>query len=533
MDSPARSLPALDYAFEHAPCGLLTTSVQGTIVRVNATFCRWLGYDAAELLEKRRFQDLLTVGGKVFHQTHWAPLLQMQRSVAEVKVDVVCKDGKILPMLINASRHRHEDAERDEFAAVVVIDRHQYERELLLARQHAEAALEAKRAAQQALHKADRRKDEFMATLAHELRNPLAPMRTVLELLRQKDFADSQVQWSHDVLTRQLTQMTSLVNGLLEVSRISEGKITLAKERVDLATAMRHAVEASQSLFSASSHRLVFEPPAQPVLLDVDPTRLSQIIQNILNNAAKYTPHGGTIWLSGTRAGDRAIITVRDTGIGIAAEDLPSLFEMFAQLPSGLKHSQGGLGIGLSLVQRLVELHDGTVSASSAGVGLGSEFAVQLPISEDQCSPATSTQSAKRPVSARHYRVLVIDDNEDAAISLTLLLEAQGHIVQTASDGKTGLRLAHDFSPEAIVLDIGLPDMNGYEVARLIRQQPSGRDKLIVALTGWGQETDRQAAKNAGFDLHFTKPVNLDDLLAALSRHAPKPVIPEPEPGPT
>ncbi len=207
MDSPGRALPPIDDAFDHAPCGLLTTSVQGTIVRVNATFCRWLGYDAADLLEKRRIQDLLTVGGKVFHQTHWAPLLQMrQRSVSEVKVDVVRKDGKSLPMLINACRRRHDTIELDEFAAVVVIDRHQYERELLLARQHAEAALEAKRAAQQALQEADRRKDEFMATLAHELRNPLAPMRTVLELLRPMDFADPQVRWSHDVLERQLTQ---------------------------------------------------------------------------------------------------------------------------------------------------------------------------------------------------------------------------------------------------------------------------------------------------------------------------------------
>jgi len=521
MDSPGRALPPIDDAFDHAPCGLLTTSVQGTIVRVNATFCHWLGYDAAELLEKRRIQDLLTVGGKVFHQTHWAPLLQMQRSVSEVKVDVVRKDGKSLPMLINACRRRHDTIELDEFAAVVVIDRHQYERELLLARQQAEAALEAKRAAQQALQEADRRKDEFMATLAHELRNPLAPMRTVLELLRPKNLADPQVRWSHDVLERQLTQMTSLVDGLLEVSRISEGKITLRKERLDLATAMQHSIETAQALFAASSHRLVFESPSQPVVLDADPTRLSQIIQNLLNNAAKYTASGGTIWLSGTRAGDEAVITVRDTGIGIAAEDLPSLFEMFTQLPPGLKHSQGGLGIGLSLVQTLTQLHGGTVTAASAGVGLGSEFVVRLPVSDDQDSPVTIAHPTARPDSAKQHRVLVIDDNEDAATSLALLLESEGQLVCTAADGKTGLRLAHDFSPDAIVLDIGLPDIDGYEVVRLIRQQPSGQDKLIIAVTGWGQETDKQAAKTAGFDFHFTKPVDLDRLLAVLNQHAP------------
>ncbi len=520
MDSPERPLPTIDDAFDHAPCGLLTTTIQGTIVRVNATFCHWLGYDPSELLERRRFQDLLTVGGKVFHQTHWAPLLQMQRSVAEVKVDIVRKDGKRLPVLINACRRHHDAIELDEFAAVVVVDRHQYERELLLARQQAEAALEAKRAAQQALQAADRRKDQFMATLAHELRNPLAPMRTVLELLRPKEFADPQVRWSHDVLERQLTQMTSLVEGLLEVSRISEGKITLKKERLDLATSMRHSAEASQSLFAASSHRLVVEPPSQPLVLEADPTRLSQIIQNLLNNAAKYTPAGGTIWLTATRSGDDAVISVRDTGIGIAAEDLPSLFGMFAQLPSGMKHSQGGLGIGLSLVQTLAQLHAGTVSAASAGVGLGSEFVVHLPVAKDQDTPPTIAQPGSRPRSEKQQRILIIDDNEDAATSLALLLESEGHVVCTASDGKTGLRLVDDFLPGAIVLDIGLPDTNGYEVARLIRQQPSGHAILLIAVTGWGQEADKQAAQSAGFDFHFTKPVDLDGLLLVLNQHA-------------
>jgi PAS domain S-box-containing protein len=218
MDSPRRALPPVEDAFEHAPCGLLTTTIQGTIIRVNATFCRWLGCDADQLLEKRRIQDLLTIGGKVFHQTHWAPLLQMQRSVAEVKMDMVHKSGKLVPMLINASRRHHDTSELDEFAVVIVVDRHQYERELLRARQHAEVSLEAKRAAQQALQEADRRKDEFIATLAHELRNPLAPMRTVLELLRLKEFTDPQVLWSRDVLGRQMDHMTSLVDGLPPVS---------------------------------------------------------------------------------------------------------------------------------------------------------------------------------------------------------------------------------------------------------------------------------------------------------------------------
>ena len=521
MDSPGSALPPIADAFEHAPCGLLATTVQGTILRVNATFCRWLGYEAVELLEKRRIQDLLTIGGKVFHQTHWAPLLQMQRSVAEVKVDVVHKSGKLVPMLINAARRHHGTSELDEFAVVIVADRHQYERELLRARRQAEVSLEEKRAAQQALEKADRRKDEFIATLAHELRNPLAPMRAVLELLRLKDFSDPQVLWSRDVLERQMDHMTSLIDGLLDVSRITEGKIALNMERLDLASAMQHAVEASGPFITASSHTILVELPDEPILLEADSTRLSQIIQNLLNNSAKYTPPGGTIWLVGKREADEAVISVRDTGIGIAPEHLSSLFEIFSQLTPGLERSQGGLGIGLSLVRALTKLHGGTVLASSAGVGLGSEFLVRLPVSSDQSSLATLEHPPLRATGTRQHRILVIDDNEDAAISLAMLLEAEGHLTRTALDGKSGLQLASDFLADAIVLDIGLPDLDGYEIARQIRRQPSGKSTLLIALTGWGQDKDKREAETAGFDFHFTKPVDIDRLLTVLSEHAP------------
>jgi PAS domain S-box-containing protein len=517
VDSPGRALPPIEDAFEHAPCGLLTTTIQGTIIRVNATFCRWLGYDADELLEKRRLQDLLTIGGKVFHQTHWAPLLQMQRSVAEVKVDMVHKSGKLVPMLINASRRHHDTSELDEFAVVIVVDRHQYERELLRARQHAEVSLEAKRAAQQALQEADRRKDEFIATLAHELRNPLAPMRTVLDLLRYKELTDPQVLWSRDVLERQMDHMTLLVDGLLDVSRITQGKITLDKKRLDLASLMEQAAEASQPAIAASSHTLRVELPEEPIMLDADSTRLSQIIQNLLNNSAKYTPPGGTIWLVAEREGDEAVISVRDTGIGIAAEHLPSLFEIFSQLTPGLERSQGGLGIGLSLVRALTLLHGGTVSATSAGVGLGSEFVVRLPLSNDQGGLGTMERPLPRTTSTRQHRILVIDDNEDAATSLAMLLEAEGHLTRTAFDGKTGLQLATDFMADAIILDIGLPDLDGYEIARQIRQMPSDKSTLLIALTGWGQDKDKREAETAGFDFHFTKPVDLDQLLAVLA----------------
>jgi PAS domain S-box-containing protein len=520
MDSPGRTLPPVTEAFEHAPCGLLTTTVQGTIIRVNATFCRWLGYDADELLENRRIQDLLTIGGKVFHQTHWAPLLQIQRSVAEVKMDFVHKTGKPVPMLINASRLRRDSTEMDEFAVLVVVDRHQYERELLGARQQAEVSLDEKRAAEAALQEADRRKDEFIATLAHELRNPLAPMRTVLDLLRLKEFEDPQVIWARDVLERQMTHMSSLVDGLLDVSRINEGKIALDKRRLSLASAMEHAAEALQPSIVASSHIFLVELPDEPILLDADSTRLSQIIQNLLNNSSKYTPPGGTIWLRGKRDGNEAVISVRDTGIGIAKEHLPSLFEIFSQLTPGLQRAQGGLGIGLSLVRALTGLHGGTVSASSAGEGLGSEFVVRLPLSADQ-RPLEMPDRAPRVTGTKPHRILVIDDNEDAAISLAMLLDAEAHVTRTALDGKTGLQIAEDFLADVIILDIGLPDLDGYEIARLIRGRPWGRDTVLIALTGWGQEKDKQRAEAAGFDFHFTKPVDLGRLLVVLNENVP------------
>jgi PAS domain S-box-containing protein len=516
MDSDQRPLPSIPDAFEGAPCGLLATTVDGMIVRVNSTFCGWVGYEAHDLLEKRRIQDLLTIGGKVFHQTHWAPLLQMQRSVAEVKVDMIHREGRTVPMLINAARRRHGDVEYNEFAVLVVVDRHQYERELLRARERAEVALEEKRKAEAALRDADRRKDAFMATLAHELRNPLAPMRSVIDLLRHKDFVDPQVVWAGDVLDRQLGQMTHLVDDLLEVSRISEGKIALRRERLDVAAAMTHAAETCKPIVAAASHSLMIDLPSQPIAIDADPTRLSQILQNLLNNAAKYTPSGGSIWLAARREGDRAVITVRDSGIGIAPEHMPLLFEMFSQLAPGLDRTQGGLGIGLSLVRTLTELHGGSVSAHSAGAGSGSEFIVRLPISNEPSATAASHVPDTPVRGAATRRVLIIDDNEDAAESLAMLLEAEGHHTRTAPNGKTGLQIADEFAAEAIILDIGLPDMTGYEVAQAVRQRKLGRSTLIIALTGWGQTQDRQDAKLAGCDLHFTKPVNLEQLLAAL-----------------
>jgi signal transduction histidine kinase/ActR/RegA family two-component response regulator len=516
MGVPNRELPPVAEAYDLASCGLMTTLGNGTIVRVNATFCRWVGYEASALVEVRRLQDFLTIGGKVFQQTHWSPLLQMQRSVAEVKLDIKHRDETLIPMLINASRRVYRDEIFDDFSFVVVKDRHAYERELLLARKNAEAALEAKRDAQHALQLADRRKDEFLATLAHELRNPLAPMRMVLDLLRLKEFSDPQVQWSHDVLNRQLGHLAHLVDDLLEVSRINEGKIELRKTRVDLSALMRTAVETSQATVDGASHQLTIEYPSTPVFLDADPTRLSQVLSNLLINAAKYTPRGGTLRLTGKQDQGYAVVSVRDSGIGISADDLPKLFQTFSQLSKGKDFSQGGLGIGLSLVRTLVDLHGGTVTAKSAGIGSGSEFTVRLPALLDSENPP-SNEPAPVPTKGESKRVLVVDDNEDAAASLAMLLEMEGHATQVAENGLRAIQLLGEFYPDAVVLDIGLPGMDGYEVARNIRKTRSGQKLLLVALTGWGLEQDKSEARLAGFDVHFTKPVDVQRLLDALN----------------
>jgi PAS domain S-box-containing protein len=523
MTGASRPLPPMSEAFERAPCGLLTTTAQGTIVRANSTFCRWTGYQREDLVEKRRLQDLLTIGGKVFHQTHWAPLLQMQRSVAEVKLDIVHRSGTIVPMLINAARQRYGDNEFDEFALLVVADRHKYERELLWARQQAEVALEAKLAAQKALELADRRKDEFLATLAHELRNPLAPIASVVELLRLKDLADPQLVWSRDVLERQLGHIAHLVDDLLDISRIAEGKIELRRESVDLTTAMRHAIEGSRSLIDGSSHTLSVEYPEPAIFVDADQTRLAQIIQNLLNNAAKYTPSGGKINLSTKRDGNDAVIRVRDTGIGIAAEHLSDIFDIFSQLPSGRERAQGGLGIGLSLVHGLTEMMGGSVSAKSDGVGKGSEFVVRLPAVDPEVHGVSREEPFYTAPASKMQRVVIIDDDDDAATGLAMVLEADGHTVRTAPGGKVGLQLVHDFDAQAVILDISLHDMSGYDVARSLKDAPNRSAAVVIALTGWGRAQDKEAAQSAGFDFHFTKPADIDGLLRVLQDWAINP----------
>jgi PAS domain S-box-containing protein len=374
---------------------------------------------------------------------------------------------------------------------------------------------------EQALKDADRRKDEFLATLAHELRNPLAPLRNGLEVMKLARGNTQLVEQSRAMMERQLGQMVRLVDDLLDVSRISRGKITLHRQRVELAAVVQQAVETSRPLIDASEHELAISVPREPIYVNADVTRLAQVFANLLNNAAKYTERGGRISLSIERQGSDAVVSVQDNGVGIPPPMLPNLFEMFTQVDRSLERSQGGLGIGLSIVKRLTEMHGGTVEAHSAGYGQGSEFVVRLPVVLSLAVERRNDGAAMNSAAVARRRVLVVDDNRDAAASLAMMLKLLGNETQTAHDGLEALEVAAALRPDVIFLDIGMPRLNGYETARRIREEPWGQSPLLIALTGWGQEDDRRRSREAGFDAHLTKPIDpqaLEKLLAA--RHS-------------
>ncbi|HEV3263102.1 MAG TPA: MASE1 domain-containing protein [Gemmataceae bacterium] len=374
------------------------------------------------------------------------------------------------------------------------------------------------------LAEADRRKDEFLAMLAHELRNPLAPIRNAVYVMRRQALEDPLLRWARDVVERQVQQLARLVDDLLDVSRITRGKISLQKEPVELRAVAARAIETSQPLIDARNHALRVALPPGPIWLEADPTRLAQILANLLNNAAKYTEEGGCIWLSADPGETEVTVRVRDNGMGIPAEMLPRLFQPFTQADRSLARSQGGLGIGLTLVKSLVEMHGGSVKASSDGPGRGSEFVVRLPVAahHEAVGPGDATVASSdgrpSPSAGPRRRVLVVDDNVDAAQSLASLLRLEGHHVQVAHDGPRALEAAQAQRPEVVLLDLGLPEMDGYEVARRLRQQPGLRTTLVVALTGYGQEEDRRRSREAGFDLHLIKPVDPAALLDVLAR---------------
>ncbi len=362
------------------------------------------------------------------------------------------------------------------------------------------------------LAEANRRKDEFLAMLAHELRNPLAPLHNALQIVRQPQAGQEVVGQMHAMMGRQVQQLGRLVEDLLDLTRIARGKMELRPEWVDLGAVLGRAAETSRPLIEARRHRFLARLPTPPVRLRADPARLEQVVTNLLNNAAKYTEEGGQVWLTAEAAGQAVLIRVRDTGIGIPPEKLPHVFGLFTQVEESRKRAEGGLGIGLALVKSLVEMHGGQVEAHSAGPGQGSEFVVRLPVAPEQ-APAGGPSPPRAPAApARAVRVLLVDDNVDAVESLAMLLRLWGHEVVTAHDGPQAIQAADSRPPDVALLDIGLPGMDGYELARRLRGKPGGAGLLIVALTGWGQEEDRRRTQEAGFDHHLVKPVELDAL---------------------
>ena len=392
---------------------------------------------------------------------------------------------------------------------------------------------------EQALRDTDRRKDEFLATLAHELRNPLAPVRNAVEVLRMKGPAIPELQWAREVIDRQTQAMTRLIDDLMDISRINQGKIQLKREQVELAKIVQGAVETSRPLIESMGHELTVTLPPGPVIVDADLTRLAQVFLNLLNNAAKYMERGGRIELvasvewrvasgepenpSSLATGHSTldtpfvVVSVKDTGIGIPADKLPTLFEMFSQVEGALSRSQGGLGIGLCLVKRLVDMHGGSVEVQSGGLGQGSEFVVRLPFVVEQTYSCQASDDGDQATPTSDLRILVVDDNRDAAQSLAMLLQMMGNNVHTAHDGEEAVTAAREFQPHVVLCDIGLPKLNGYEACRQMKAQAWDKKMILIAVTGWGQDDDRRKSEEAGFDHHLVKPVDPQSLMKLLA----------------
>jgi CheY-like chemotaxis protein/two-component sensor histidine kinase len=364
---------------------------------------------------------------------------------------------------------------------------------------------------------ADRSKNEFLAILAHELRNPLAPIRTAVQILNREGTLAPESQWALSAIERQVRQMARLIDDLVDVARMSTNRFELRKERVDLAVVLRLAIETSGSLLRAGGQEFTTVVPEDAIHLDADPMRLAQAVSNCLNNAAKFTDRGGHIWLTAERVGGDAVITVRDTGVGISRAMLPHVFEMFTQGEQTRARTFGGLGIGLTLVKRLVEMHGGTVAAESTGLGMGSMFVIRLPAVLDSSQCPQPQAEGPAYMSPPSLRILIVDDNRDAADSLAMLLRTTGNDIRTAYDGLEAVQVASEFRPEVVLLDIGLPKIDGHEVAQRIRKEPWGRQMCLIAVTGWSDETDRARSRAAGFDHHLVKPLDTGHLAQLLT----------------
>jgi PAS domain S-box-containing protein len=374
---------------------------------------------------------------------------------------------------------------------------------------------------EEALHDADRKKDEFLAMLAHELRNPLAAVRNAVTVLKMSN-AQKHIDFAKDVVERQVKQLVRLIDDLLDVSRITNGKIRLRREFLDATTILDQAIESARPFIDEGKHSLSTTIDRGNLPVKADPTRVEQIVVNLLANAAKYTEPGGKIWLSASNHGEHIVITVRDNGVGIPPEKLPEMFVLFAQGERSIARSEGGLGIGLTIVQKLAELHGGSVSAMSEGPGKGSEFSVRLPAAKKAALKAAKSDT-RAPEIRRGYRILIVEDIVDTAVSMTKLLRLLGNDTEWAHDGPSAISIARTFHPEFVLLDIGLPGMDGYQVAARLRQEEFCREAVIIAVSGYGQDADRRRSLAAGFDHHMVKPVDFDSLISLIGQAASSP----------
>lgn len=488
--------------FETSRDGIVTVDMSGKLQDANPAFQDMLGYTLDEL----RRLSLRDITPARWHEAEEAILRERILPLAdsgEYEKEYIGKDGSVFPVCVRAWPIC--DSEQN------VVGLRAFVRDIT----------ERKRA-EEALKTADRRKDEFLATLAHELRNPLAPIRNAVYLLKQDgSFSKARDRALIDIAERQVEHLIRLVNELLDFSRISRGKIELKREATDLLLVLRHAIETAQPAILSAGHELQTSLPCAPLMIDGDPVRLAQVFTNLLDNAAKYTEHGGKIEVVAQRRGDEAVVTIRDSGVGVPADMLPEIFDYFTQVDRTLGRSKGGLGIGLALVRTLLQLHGGSVEAQSAGVGCGSAFIVRLPA----VAAAASRLSAPALPARASRRVLVIDDEKDVADTFADLLARFGAMTRVAYCSETGLQLVKSFRPEIVLLDLGMPQPDGFETARLIRALPEGRDIALVALSGWGKEQVEARVRATGFDGHLTKPAelkSLNDLLDAFRpAHAP------------
>jgi PAS domain S-box-containing protein len=494
---------------ESSDDAIVSKTLDGVIQSWNTAAVRIFGYTAEEAIGQRITliipDDLQSEERGIIAQ------LRAGKRVEHFDTMRITKDGRRIPVSLTVSPI-HDDKGRVIGASKIARD--------ISERRRAEEAL---RATEEALRVANQRKDEFMALLAHELRNPLAPIRYALAASRKHGATAEQRERSQEIIERQVTHMSRLLDDLLNVARITRGTLELRITTLEFTTVLGTAIEAARPFLDAKHHSLSVELPSDAPRLNADPIRLAQVFSNLLINAAKYTDPGGKIRVAASIEGDMLVVAVRDTGIGISQQMMPRLFEMFTQAQDALDRSQGGLGLGLALVRGIVELHGGSVSARSEGESRGSEFTVRLPLGRASRAPQTSAQDSA-PGGGERLKILVIDDNEDAAEMCATFLELAGQDVRRAYNGRSALALAEAFRPRVALLDIGLPDISGYEVARSLRRAPWATNLLLVAVTGWGQDQDKQRALDAGFDHHLTKPIEPDELerlLQSIAHRAP------------